>query len=323
MKKQKLEDSEKVDNLKSKNILEQTYWDSPEAHFLFGQREGGNVKQDQTGEALENVMRSRINMFKRAYLTPLGWKAMVNDFDQMDKCSSVDIFIFQSKAKYLALALQFALDHMPTLTWQQCCERSIKMVNDFENYASIKEEDEDKANKLLTNSSFITNWKTITVWFRVFRLNDDSFPNPHFLRNNKMNLPPLLHKYPLLVEKIKEHADKELNQMSGEMMHAFLIDTALPAIVEMENKDKGAADRITVQELLEDNGLKRISLPTIYSWMDTLGYKYCERKKCYYVDGHETPENQKYRLQFFKRYFSYERRAHQWIHLTVEERERT
>ena len=46
--------------------------------------------------------------------------------------------------------------------------------------------------------------------------------------------------------------------------------------------------------------------------MNILGFKYEPRSKSYYVDTHEKPENVKYRTQFIKRYFEYEKRSHRW-----------
>lgn len=53
--------------------------------------------------------------------------------------------------------------------------------------------------------------------------------------------------------------------------------------------------------------------------MNILGFKYCQRKKGYYVDGHEKPATVEYRRKFVQRYLKYERRAHRWIQITLEE----
>jgi hypothetical protein len=68
----------------------------------------------------------------------------------------------------------------------------------------------------------------------------------------------------------------------------------------------------TMYELLKENWLTKLSIPTIYQWMSLLRFKYESRKKCYYVDGHEKPETKAYRKKFIKRYFEYKRLATDW-----------
>ena len=53
--------------------------------------------------------------------------------------------------------------------------------------------------------------------------------------------------------------------------------------------------------------------------MHALGFEYCNRKKTYYVDGHERPDNVAYRKEYIKRYFKYERRCFRWIQLPMSE----
>ena len=54
--------------------------------------------------------------------------------------------------------------------------------------------------------------------------------------------------------------------------------------------------------------------------MRSLGFKYAPRKKCYYVDGHERPDNVRYRRKFVHRYlFEYEPRTYRWIQLTEQQ----
>ena len=53
--------------------------------------------------------------------------------------------------------------------------------------------------------------------------------------------------------------------------------------------------------------------------MDKLGFKYSTRKKTYYIDGHERPDNVAYRKEYIKRYLSYKRRCFRWIQLSEKE----
>jgi len=62
--------------------------------------------------------------------------------------------------------------------------------------------------------------------------------------------------------------------------------------------------------------LKNISQPTVYRWMKTLGFSYCDRRKTYYVDGHERDDVVAYRTEFCSRYLTvYEPRCKRWVQM--------
>jgi hypothetical protein len=63
----------------------------------------------------------------------------------------------------------------------------------------------------------------------------------------------------------------------------------------------------------------KVSITTVYRWMICLGFKYEIRRKGYYIGGHEKPATIEYRRQFCRCYLTYERRAHRWIQITLEE----
>ena len=50
-----------------------------------------------------------------------------------------------------------------------------------------------------------------------------------------------------------------------------------------------------IEQLLTENRLTKLAIPTIFRWMKALGFKYEVRRKIYYVHGHEKPEMKKYR----------------------------
>jgi hypothetical protein len=53
---------------------------------------------------------------------------------------------------------------------------------------------------------------------------------------------------------------------------------------ELENQQYSKDD------LLADHQLGKLTLRTVYKWMERLGFRYQPRMKCYYLDGHEKPE---------------------------------
>ena len=71
----------------------------------------------------------------------------------------------------------------------------------------------------------------------------------------------------------------------------------------------------TKLDLLRHYGLYSLSMSTAWRWMKALGMRYCERKKNYYVDGHEREDVVLSRWIFIKSYFAKENRMHRWIQL--------
>ena len=60
----------------------------------------------------------------------------------------------------------------------------------------------------------------------------------------------------------------------------------------------------------------------LINWLEALGFKYSTRRKTYYVDGHERPDNVEYRLEYIRRYLSNERRCFRWLQLPIVEVEK-
>jgi hypothetical protein len=63
----------------------------------------------------------------------------------------------------------------------------------------------------------------------------------------------------------------------------------------------------------------KLTLGTVYHWLDHLGFKYEARKKGYYLDNHEKPETVVYCRHFIKCYLEYENRMFCWIQLPLEQ----
>ena len=78
---------------------------------------------------------------------------------------------------------------------------------------------------------------------------------------------------------------------------------------------------MSISDISKENNLPKLTLRTVNNWMNILGFKYCERKKTYYNDKHESTENIAYRHAFIQRYFEYELRSCRWIQLSLEEYE--
>jgi hypothetical protein len=204
--------------------------------------------------------------------------------------------------------LKGALDEMPLITWADACTRSITIVDDF--ISQLGDFEDGRALK---------NGRTIMRWLQSFWSNSESFPNPRYVWHGKIVLPQLLDNYPTFKNSLVKEMDTNLAHLTGEFVHRYVMDNGLPAIMKERRKELDGDTTFTTKDLLNENGLTKISLSTIYRWMDTLGYKYNERKKCYYVDNHESDENVAYRNEFLSRYFTYELRSHRWIQIPLGE----
>jgi hypothetical protein len=75
-----------------------------------------------------------------------------------------------------------------------------------------------------------------------------------------------------------------------------------PCLLE-ERKAELVDESFTMSQLLNENQLTKLSITTIFRWMEHLGFKYETCQKIYYVDvdGHKKPETKKYRKMMVKK----------------------
>ena len=280
-----------------------SWWDSTNAFSLFGERqeddEDEDANDDEDAWNLKATVRKRIERLRRGHTTVGGWKLTLDDFDTRDICSANDIFNIQMKCKYLCVALGLALERMPLQTWRQCCNDAVIRVNDWEGHEHIK------------------NGETVRIWHFDFRASKECFRNPNvYKRNGKAPLPPMLDRNPDFARSVIKFAKRNLNDLSAEMMCNYLHTTALPELLRQRQEELDDKD-FDIADLLRENRLTKLTLETVYRWLDRLGFKYEARKKGYYVDNHEKPETVSYRRHFVKRYLEYEKRMFRWLQLPL------
>ena len=76
----------------------------------------------------------------------------------------------------------------------------------------------------------------------------------------------------------------------------------------------------TKESYLRRYGLKCIlSMSKIVRWMHIVGFRYQNRAKNYFVDGHEKATTLEYRPAYTKRYLDLEVQAHRWIQFSIDE----
>jgi hypothetical protein len=114
------------------------------------------------------------------------------------------------KSKYMSLSLRFALEEMNAWKWRDCCDEAMKQLNRLEGH------------------QYITSGKTIMDWHNAFRKHGESFGNPKLDTHGKVQLPPLLDRNPQFKMSFVQYATANLNDLSAELLLAYLHDLALP-----------------------------------------------------------------------------------------------
>jgi aminoglycoside N3'-acetyltransferase len=72
----------------SAKILEESYWDSPEAKKLF-------LGSSTDGRSVVHILEQRIERLQQVNKSPDGWQDLVDKHDVDNLCSEYDIFIIQ------------------------------------------------------------------------------------------------------------------------------------------------------------------------------------------------------------------------------------
>ena len=159
-------------------------------------------------------------------------------------------------------------------------------------------------------------------------------PNGTFIKSPapKSGLPPFFIDNPDAMNAFKNHGVSILKELSVERMHAYVLETLIPTMMarvqrgiledtddEEEDVSLSAADALSpeTKKYLQSYGLSKVSIATVVRWMHATGFRYRNRSKHYFVDGHEKPETLTYRPVFTKRYLAHEVQAYRWIQLTL------
>jgi hypothetical protein len=155
--------------------------------------------------------------------------------------------------------------------------------------------------------------RTVRNWYQDYRkerkIKVKLLPGKH-------NMPSFLQQNQDITVVIKQYLREHLHEPSVELLCEYIHDVVLPKLTKeatgaAPNNDRYSSDL--------KYGLKTISMSTVCCWMKCLGFKYEVRRKGYYIDGHKKPTTIEYRKQFVARYLTYERRAHRWIQINLNE----
>ena len=275
---------------------------------------GRNKKEDydQENDIKEHLFH-QLNLFRRAWLTDNGWRKLVHDEDIDNHYNSMSIFDLRNKAKYLTKAIENAIETYEEEGWTNCCNKAIQDINKFENSHLLQANQSDNYN----HRWMINCPSTLRRWYRVFNHhNNQHFINPFSLIKKK-KLPALLDSNPDITEAIISFCNNNLLELSTHTLQEFIIGTCLPQLLQKRRKELNNPD-IDMEFIKKENNLKTVCSQTVGTWMNLLGYRYCETKKSYYCDSHERPENIAYRYKYIDRYLEREFRCFRWIQVTEE-----
>ena len=171
----------------------------------------------------------------------------------------------------------------------------------------------------------VTNERTVAGWNVLLRANPERFPVPDpKTHKQKKPLPYLLEYFreaitlPWIEYCIRNLADLTVEQARNELI-TTIIPNAMADKTAMTNEDKEDAEATTKESLLKGYLDSPISFTTPWRWLRCLGFQYDNRKKSFFVDGHEQPNVVFHRNEFCKKYLTkLEPRTHRWIQVTKE-----
>jgi hypothetical protein len=115
-----------------------------------------------------------------------------------------------------------------------------------------------------------------------------------------------------------QHAKQNLNELSAELLHSCVHETALPALLD-ERRAELADELFAMDQLLCENQLAKVSMSTTHRWMKQLGFKHEVRRKCHCVDDHEKPETKKHRKTMVSQHLKNKLCMHGWIQSPLTE----
>ena len=101
-------------------------------------------------------------------------------------------------------------------------------------------------------------------------------------------------------------------------MHTYVTNELFPQLLN-ERRNATMRPDMTMDEVLRENGLKKVTMSTMYNWMRSLKFSYQPRSQNYYIDGHEYPATVEDRIRYIKKYVKEDLCCYRWIQITEEE----
>jgi hypothetical protein len=148
-----------------------------------------------------------------------------------------------------------------------------------------------------------SHWRSLARWHRRLAYS----PNDAFIKSPapKSRLPSFFIENPDAMNDFKKFGLSILKELSVERMHTYVLDSLIPIMTA--RVERGATQEIegdkevlpppgTLEDLSRETkddrqsyGLSKASMTTVLRWMHAVGFRYENRSKHYFVDGHEKP----------------------------------
>ena len=153
---------------------------------------------------------------------------------------------------------------------------------------------------------------TVQKWHQLLRANRDRF-RVTVTSNRKSRLPELLEYYSDAKDEWISYCITQLADLTHEMARTHLNNVIIPKLLEEDPGEHSSTQAIILQRYKD----KPISETTAWRWLRRLGFRYCNRKKSFYVDGHERNDVVLHCNDFTKEYLTkLEPRCFHWIQFT-------
>ncbi len=283
------------------------YWFSNDAIKLF-------QPDAEPGTNIYDILQERVLALKKALHSPIEFFKLIEGNPKNDD----DISLHNMKMLRVKMVCVKRVTEQAILllgtgdnNFQKCCEKVIDWTSTI---SDIPE--------------YPTHFETVRRWHAEFRTHKQFLLGRHPAKD--VPLPRMLMDFPEHAMAIRRFVKTNLDGLTAEKVRDYVNDTIFPKMLSsiLDKNDVGLWDNgnssreirsITMKELLQHYGLQSFSISTTVRWMKALGMSYNERKKNYYVDGHEREDVIISRWKFISQYLKREMQMHRWVHLTEKE----
>ncbi|GFH47857.1 hypothetical protein CTEN210_04333 [Chaetoceros tenuissimus] len=249
-------------------------------------------------------------MFRNRHDFGNSWSALVEGKPDPKDLSHFSFERLNVKMACIEKVTELALENLGKgekgQNFEYCCAEVVKWCSKF------------------GNPRYPTNAEVVRRWHAEFRTHGvilvrqvpSKIPSmPRFLIDN--------------VDKaiaIRNFVKTNIDGISVEHVHTYIMENIFPSVADNfvdpcweGNEDEEVRIQITIEDLFKHYNLKNFSHSTAYRWMIALGMRYCDRRKNYYVDGHEREDVVEARWRFVRNYLRDELQMHRWIQLSEDE----
>ena len=177
----------------------------------------------------------QIEKLQEANMYAERWRNIVDDGYSENVCSITNVTSIKNKATYLVLVLYNVLEDNFNSYFTSAIEKAMKTVNNTHLIDFLPKSKQCKSNFIVCET------RRIYDWICSYQLNH-AFTNPAKLSNKKeAKLPPILHSNPELLKSMLAFCCENINSLSVEALHQFLLTKALlpDSSRSLFPKDKG------------------------------------------------------------------------------------